>query len=156
MPTRRILFSTLAAFVLLMPAIPAAWATTAPSDPCSLPAAGDVSTATGAAYSVPESNAAPKPYPSSGPGTDCRYKGDGATLFFRIYFDASPDAATALFNQLKMFYPAVSSPSGLGDDAYFDKGNGLHVRKGNVRFFLSGHPSNAQLQAMAAIIAGKV
>lgn len=75
---------------------------------------------------------------------------------FRIYFDSNSDVATGLFNQLKMFYPAVSSPSGIGDDAYLDKRNGLHVRKGNVRFFLSGRPTNAQLQAMASVIAGKL
>lgn len=144
------------ATALLMLAAPLAWSTTAPSDPCSLLAASDVKTATGDTYSSPESTVAPKPYATSGPGTDCNYKSSGGSLMFRIYFDSNSDVATGLFNQLKMFYPAVSSPSGIGDDAYLDKRNGLHVRKGNVRFFLSGRPTNAQLQAMASVIAGKL
>lgn len=117
---------------------------------------GDVSAATGRTYGPPASTVAPNPYPNSGKGTDCRYNGDGGTLLFRIYFDSSTEVATGLFNQLKMFFPPESSPSGLGDDAYFDRHDGLHVRKGNVRFFLSGHPNNAQLQALAALIAGRL
>ncbi len=143
--------------LVLASAAVTASATTAPSDPCSLLAASAVNTATsGGSYGTPQSTVAPKPYPSSGPGADCHYADGSHSLLFRIYFDSSPDVATGLFNQLKMFFPPESSPSGPWDDAYFDRQNGLHVRKGNVRFFLSGHPSNPQLQAFAALIVGRL
>lgn len=142
--------------LIVASAVTTANATTAPSDPCLLLTVGDISTATGRTYGVPVATVAPNPYPNSGKGTDCRYHGDGGSLLFRIYFDSSSEVATGLFNQLKMFFPPESSPSGPWDDAYFDRQNGLHVRKGNVRFFLSGHPSNPQLQAFAALIVGRL
>ncbi len=146
-----------ASVLVLASAVTTARATTPPSDPCSLLAASDVNAATGGGtFGTPESTAAIKPYASSGPGTDCHYKSSNGSLLFRIYFDSSTDAATGLFNQLKMFFPPVSTPSGLGDDAYFDNHSGLHVRKGNVRFFLSGSPTNPQLQAMATVVAGRL
>ena len=52
--------------------------------------------------------------------------------------------------------------AGLGDEAYFDPGHGLHVRKGKVRFFLSLETSNftpakeKQLKDLASQIAGRL
>jgi hypothetical protein len=52
--------------------------------------------------------------------------------------------------------------AGLGDEAYFDPGHGLHVRKGKVRFFLTLETSNftpakeKQLKDLASQIAGRL
>jgi hypothetical protein len=62
-----------------------------------------------------------------------------------------------------MFYSPPTPASGIGDEAYFDPRHGLHVRKGNVRFFLSFRnienftPANeGQLKALASQVAGKL
>jgi hypothetical protein len=146
----------LTAFLAIFGAAPFAKATTAPSDPCSLLSAADVSTATGSRYSVAPSTVAPRPFANTVQGTDCHYTSDSHELLFRIYFDPSTDEATSLFAKLKMFYSPPTPVSGVGDEAYFDARNGLHVRKGNVRYFFTGKPTNAQLQALATIVAGKL
>lgn len=145
-----------AAFLLLGCVAKAAKATAAPSAPCSLLAPADINSATGGNYGPPESSRAPKPFASSGPGTDCNYKSGRDGLQFRIYFDPSTDGAKTLFNELKGFFPKKNAPPGLGDDAYFDDDNGLHVLKGNVRFYLIGSPTNAQLQTIATGLAKRI
>jgi hypothetical protein len=54
----------------------------------------------------------------------------------RIYFDGSASDATTLFEKLKMLFGSSTPASGIGDEAYFDKGDALYARKGNVRFYL--------------------
>lgn len=87
-----------------------------------------------------------KPYRESGPGTDCDYsaQGNGAHLLVRIYVDPSSSVASALFAKLKSFYSFAGKPTqvpGLGEDAYFDAKHGLHVLKGQYRYFLSSTPT---------------
>lgn len=135
---------------------PSAKATTAPSDPCALLSSADVSKATGATYNSNPSSVAPRPYANTVQGTDCHYASGSHELLFRIYFDPSADEATSLFAKLRMFYSPPTPVSGVGDEAYFDARNGLHIRKGNVRYFLSGSPNNSQLQALATLVAGKL
>jgi hypothetical protein len=137
---------------------PITHAATAPADPCSLLSASDVSNAAGEAFGSPKSSVAPRPYANTVQGTDCRYESTHGsdTLLFRIYFDPSPDDATGLFAKLKLFYSPPTPVSGVGDEGYFDPRNGLHVRKGNVRYFLEGRLNNAQLQALAKVVAGKL
>jgi len=62
-----------------------------------------------------------------------------------------------------MFYSPPTPVAGIGEDAYFDPSHGLHVRKGNVRYFLSFQnmknftPANeGQLKALASQVAGKL
>ncbi len=55
-----------------------------------------------------------------------------------------------------MFYSPPTPVPGVGDEAYFDPHNGLHIHKGNVRYFLTGGPNNAPLQALATLVAGKL
>ena len=158
--------SLLAATLLLTScAVQSASAAQPPADVCSLLSADGLSTALGQAYNSPQKSVAPAPFANTVEGTDCNYppKGSGSTLWFRVYFDPSAPAATDLFARLKMFYSPPTPASGIGDEAYFDPRHGLHVRKGNVRFFLSFRdienftPANeGQLKALASQVAGKL
>ena len=133
-----------------------AHAATEPSDPCSLLTPAQVGSALGATYAAPSKSVAPRPYPSSGPGTDCRYSGR-TELLFRIYYDGSAGDATTLFAKLKMFFGNSTPASGIGDEAYFDKDGALHARKGNVRFFLSaGNGQQAALTKLGEMVAGQL
>lgn len=135
---------------------PLAQAATAPADPCSLLSAAQVSSAMGKAYSAPQKSVAPRPYANTVQGTDCTYSGGGGDLLFRIYFDPSPAAATDLFAKLKMFYSPPRPVPGLADEAYFDPRHGIHVRKGNVRFFLSAGSDEKPLTNLATQVAGQL
>jgi hypothetical protein len=136
--------------------VASAHAATEPSDPCSLLTPAQVGSALGATYAAPSKSVAPRPFPSSGPGTDCRY--DGKTeLLFRVYYDGSAGDATTLFAKLKMFFGAGTPASGIGDEAYFDKNDALHARKGNVRFFLdAGKGKQAALTTLGGIVVGQL
>lgn len=142
-------------------AIPIASAATAPSDPCSLLPAATVSRTLGQAYGAPASTVAPRPFANAVQGTDCHYtaaKGNGA-LWFRIYFDPSAGEATSLFAKLKMFYSPPTPVAGVGDEAYLDPRHGLHVRKGNVRFFIDlGQEDDftPTMQRQITVLAGHV
>jgi hypothetical protein len=131
-------------------------AATPPADPCSLLQAADVSKTLGGSYGAPSKTVAPRPYANTAEGTDCHYQGGGSDLLFRIYFDPSPGEATSLFAKLKMFYSPPRPVPGLGDEAYLDPEHGLHVRKGNVRYFLSGPEDEKKLTALGVLVAGKV
>jgi hypothetical protein len=142
--------------LMLAGALGAEAATTAPPDPCTLLSAAEVSRTMSGSYSPPEESVAPRPYANTVEGKDCRYQAMGGELLFRIYFDPSPAEATSLFAQLKMFYSPPRPVAHLGDDAYFDSQHGLHVRKGNVRFFLEGSGSEERLTDLAQEVAKKL
>ena len=107
-------------------------------------------------YSPPEENVAPRPYANTVQGKDCHYRAMGGELLFRIYFDPSPDEATKLFAQLRMFYSPSQPVTGVGDEAYFDSQHGLHARKGNVRYFLQGSGSEERLKDLGQVVAKKL
>jgi hypothetical protein len=71
-----------------------------------------------------------------------------------VYFDPSPSATTELFAKLKAFYSPPTPVSGIGDEAYIDPRHGLHVRKGNVRFFLDLGESEKQIKDLASDFKG--
>lgn len=108
-----------------------------PADLCALLPAAEVSKILGRTFDPPEKSVAPRPYANTAQGTDCNYPGKGGKLWFRAYVDPSPAAATELFARLGKFYQPQTPVSGLGDEAYFDGQHALHVRKGNVRFYLN-------------------
>jgi hypothetical protein len=147
-----------ATFLATTWAVPLARATDAPADACSLLTAGDVSKTIGQAYGAPQKSVAPRPYANTVEGTDCRYEsnGNGKELWFRVYFDPSPSATTELFAKLKAFYSPPTPVSGIGDEAYIDPRHGLHVRKGNVRFFLDLGESEKQIKDLASLVAGRL
>jgi hypothetical protein len=140
-----------------------AQATDSPKDPCSLLTAAQVSSTLGDKYGAQEKSVAPRPFPNTVLGTDCHYKTASGQdeVLFRVYFDVSAAQATDLHTRLKMFYGPGSTPATVGDEAYVDKNNAIHVRKGNVRYFLSisrgDTPSGRkQILALAALVAGKL
>jgi hypothetical protein len=144
-------------------AAPRAWATNAPADPCSLLTAAQLSTATGDKYGAPEKSVAPRPFANTVQGTDCQYQtADGrGQVLFRVYFDTSTAQATDLHARLKMFFGQGSTSANVGDEAYVDKQHAIHVRKGNVRYFISiphGDTLSGQKQilALAALVAGEL
>jgi hypothetical protein len=114
-----------------------------PADLCSLLPAADVSKTLGQTYGAPEKSVAPRPFANTNTGTDCNYASKSAPaskLWFRMYVDPSPSAATDLFARLKVFYSPPTAVPKLGDEAYFDPQHALHVRKGKVRFYLNLSP----------------
>lgn len=147
---------TITGAVFLAATCAAGAATTEPPDPCSLLSAAEVSRSMSATYSPPQESVAPRPFANTVQGKDCHYQAMGGELLFRIYFDPSVDEATRLFAQLKMFYSPPKPVPGLGDDAYFDPKQGLHVRKGNVRYFLQGSGSEDRLRDLALVVAKKL
>jgi hypothetical protein len=138
-------------------------ATDSPKDPCSLLTAAQVSSTLGDKYGAPEKSVAPRPFPNTVQGTDCRYKTASGQdqVLFRVYFDVSAAQATDLHTRLKTFYGKDSTPATVGDEAYVDKDAAIHVRKGNGRYFLTiSHgdtPSGRkQILALAALVAGEL
>jgi hypothetical protein len=125
--------------------------------------AAQVSSALGDKYGTPEKSVAPRPFANTVQGTDCQYKtasGQDQALF-RVYFDASAAQATDLHTRLKTFFGKDSTPANVGDKAYLDRNDAIHVRKGNVRYFLTiSHgdtPSGRkQILALAALVAGEL
>lgn len=132
-------------------------AATQPADPCSLLSPAQVGSALGGTFSAPMKTVAPRPFRNTVSGTDCEYHGSGS-LLFRIYFDPSDGDATKLFAQLKMWFGAGSTAtSGIGDEGYFDKDGALHVRKGNVRFYLEASKGKqAALTTLGKLLAGEL
>ena len=154
-----------AVFLAFTCVTPGATAAEPPADLCSLLPAADVSKTLGQAYASPEKSVAPRPFPNTNTGTDCKYRpsGSGNTLLFRAYVDPSASSAADLFAKLRNFFGPPTAIAGLGDEAYSDEGHGLHVRKGKVRFFLSFGitgsitPANdKQLKDLASLVAGRI
>jgi hypothetical protein len=138
-------------------------ATDSPTDPCSLLTAAQVSSTLGEQYGAPAKSAAPRPFANTAQGTDCQYKTASGQdqVLFRVYFDASAAQATDLHTRLKMYFGKDSTPATVGDEAYVDKNDAIHVRKGNVRYFLTiSHgdtPSGRkQILTLAALVAGEL
>ena len=138
-------------------------ATDSPKDPCSLLTAAQLSSTLGDGYGAPEHSVAPRPFANTAQGTDCQYKAASGRdqVLFRVYFDVSAAQATDLHARLKMFFGKDSTSATVGDEAYVDGNNAIHVRKGNVRYFLSiSHgdtPSGRkQILALAALVAGEL
>jgi hypothetical protein len=143
-------------------AVHLARATEPPADLCSLLPAAEVSKTLGQAYDSPQKSVAPRPYANTATGTDCNYLAKGSKLWFRAYVDPSPSVAADLFARLSKFYGPPTPVTGLGDEAYFDKDHGLHVRKGKVRFYLNLEPMKfppaieKQLKDLASWVVGRL
>ena len=128
-----------------------------PSDLCSLLPSAMVGKTLGQTYGSPKKSVAPRPFPNTNQGTDCSYESGGHSLLFRVYVDPSPSASADLFARLKMYFGSGSTTvSGVGDEAYLDKGQGLHVRKGKVRYFLDGAGTPKQKNDLALGVAGQL
>jgi hypothetical protein len=129
----------------------------APSDLCSLLPPAALSKTLGQTYGAPTKTVAPRPFPNTNQGTDCTYKSGEHTFLFRVYVDPSASSSADLFARLKSWFGAGSKDvSGVGDEAYLDKLGALHVRKGKVRYFLSGSRDSKQLNDLANGVAAQL
>jgi hypothetical protein len=157
MANLRIMSWTAATFLLVTCSVQLATAAEPPADLCSLLPVAVVSKTLGQTYDSPQKTIAPRPYANTAEGTDCTYQSKSGNLLFRAYVDPSPAAATDLFARLKSFFGRGStSVSGLGDEAYSDVDHGLHVRKGKVRFFISGSGTDKQRKDLANGVVGRL
>ena len=136
-------------------ASPAAFATNAPADACSLLPAAAVSKSVGRTFDAPARTVAPRPFRNTVQGTDCLYQANGGrvSVMFRVYFDPSPSESAELFKRLQGFFGAGTAAPGLGDEAYFDGKHGLHERKGNVRFYLELNGTDTSAPAKEKVLA---
>jgi hypothetical protein len=128
---------------------------------CNLLNSSDVKNAVGKPFDAPVPVGDVRLTDSGITDTDCSYTPTrfGQALLFRVYVDSSPEKATELFDKLKTFYGPAADVSGLGDEAYVDSKHAIHVRKGNVRYFLDlGGEAKAEkpVKDLAAVVAGKL
>ena len=68
-----------------------------------------------------------------------------------------------LFAKLSKYFGALTPIAGLADEAYIDKDHGIHVRKGNVRFFINLSPIGKftpaiekELKDLASLVSGQL
>jgi hypothetical protein len=145
----RVLFSFTAAVLLVGPA--ALSAKTIPSDKCTLLPPAELKSVLNTSFGNPSSSVAPSPFAGIPTGTDCTYSAPGGSVvLFRIYVDPSAATAKETFERLEPYYPAKSKPPRLGDSAYIDTSEGIHVLKGSVRFYINVTPA-AQDQQLVTL-----
>ncbi len=148
---------------------PALQAKDPPSDPCALLPPAQLEKVLEQPFGAPIKGSAPPPYKVNSPGTQCSYrssKGPSLNVIFIFYADSSPAVAKDTFDKLTIFY-GFSGPntpvSGIGDVAYRDSKNAIHVLKGNVRYFINVSSfgtltpqKEKQLNALAAGVAAQL
>ena len=129
-----------------------------PSDRCALLPSSELQSVLSGSFGKPVTTTAPSPYAGIPVGTDCTYTAGQTTVLFRIYQDPSAATAKETFAKLSMFYPARTKPPHLGDSAYIDTSNAIHVLKGRVRFYINVTPTakDEQLVNLATFVAGQL
>lgn len=129
-----------------------------PADPCSLLPASQLQKTLGQSFAEPEKTRAPAPYRGMSAGTQCHYtaqKGRDEVVFI-VYVDASASEAKQAFEKLSTWFPAKSKES-IGDMAYIDRSNAIHVLKDKVRYYISLDPVNEkQLLELANSVLGRM
>lgn len=75
-----------------------------------------------------------------------------------VYVDHSVAEAKQMFDKLSLWFPPKSRPFGIGDSAYIDSKDAIHVLKGQVRFYLSiaSSLSDKQAEDLAKVVAGQL
>ena len=127
-----------------------------PAADCSLLSPAQIQQVLGQPFNAPSKTQALPAFAKQAPGSNCHYNSQKghASVDFIVYLDGSASEAKQTFDRLSMWYPAKSKPSGLGDSAYIDSGNSIHVLKGKVRYFINLSPQNEkQLKDLAASVA---
>ena len=138
-----------------------AWAKDPPADLCSLLAPAQLEKTLGHPFSSPQKSEAPAPYMGQPSGTKCEYsseKGASMDVTFIVYVDASPAQAKQNFDKLSMWFAPKSKPS-VGDSAYIDAHDAIHVLKGRVRYYIAIEPiGNMQqrLKDLAVLVAAQL
>ncbi len=149
--------SLLSALALLACSAALAAAAEPPSDLCSLLPASTLTKTLGSTYGAPKVSVAPRPYRNTNSGTDCTYESGHKSLLFRVYVDPSPEASADLFARLKSFFGRGSTDvTGVGDEGYLDKQHAIHIRKGKVRYYISGDGTEKQIKDLAVSVAGQL
>lgn len=130
-----------------------------PTDGCSLLTAAQIQKVLGQPFSAPNQSKALPAYGRQPWGSHCEYasqKGSDTRIVFIVYEDASAPVAKQTFDKLSMWYPPKSKPT-IGDSAYIDTKNAIHVLKGKVRYYISIDPENEkQLKDLAASVAAQI
>jgi len=148
----------LAATLLVGPSV--LFAKAPPSDRCALLPTSELQSVLAQSFENPSTSTAPSPYAGLPPGTDCTYSAgqSGGQVLFRIYVDPSAAIAKETFLKLSLFYPAKSKPPHLGDSAYIDTSDAIHVLKGSVRFYINVEPAAKakQLVDLATFVSGQL
>jgi len=136
-----------------------------PSDICSLLGAQQLQKTLGQPFGAPSKSSALPAYSGQAAGTNCGYsseKGVPTDVTLIVYVDRSPTEAKQTFDKLSAFYPATSKPVGIGDSAYIDHNQAIHVLKGKIRYFISVSSNAAdavkekQAQDLAALVAEQI
>jgi hypothetical protein len=126
---------------------------------CSLLTPAQIQQVLGQPFSAPDVSQAPPAYGKQPWGSHCSYRSQKghASVEFIVYIEASASEAKQTFDRLAMWFPAKSKPSGIGDSAYIDSRNAIHVLKGKVRYFISLDPNNEkQLTDLALSVAAHI
>ncbi|HME82573.1 MAG TPA: hypothetical protein VKF82_10890 [Candidatus Eremiobacteraceae bacterium] len=152
------MLATLAIGALMAPAVLSA--KELPTDRCALLPASELQKVVGGTFGAPGSSVAPPAFAGLPPGTECDYTagGAGGKVVFIVYVDPSAATAKETFAKLTPYYGVKSSPPHLGDTAYVDQSNAIHVLKGKVRFYINvtPTPSDRELIELAAWVAGQL
>jgi hypothetical protein len=137
-----------------------------PADLCTLLTPAQIQKVFGQPFGTPSQTKAPPAYGQQPWGVHCDYssqKGPDASVTFIAYADASAAVAKQTFDRLSMWFPAKSKPSGIGDSAYIDNRNAIHVLKGQVRYYISIDSPGSftpakekQLKDLALSVAAKI
>lgn len=130
-----------------------------PADACSMLPPSQIQKVLGQPFGAPSESKAPPAYGKQPWGIHCTYtsqKGPNVTVDFIAYEDASPAVAKQTFDKLSMWFVPKSKPS-IGDSAYIDARNAIHVLKGKVRYYISIDPVNEkQLKDLATTVAARI
>lgn len=114
---------------------------TLPTDPCSLLTDTALQQAVGEPFGPPQSQVANSGGATVVTAANCTYtsQSGSGTVTFIIFQDPSTSVAKNQFDNFKLSFPAAANGqiSGLGDDAYIDTSDAVHVLKGDIRFYIA-------------------
>lgn len=137
-----------------------------PADPCSLLPASQIQKTVGQPFSDPSENKVPPAFGKQPWGTHCDYravKGPNVHVIFIVYEDSSAAEAKQTFEKLAIWFAPKSKPAGIGDSAYVDRKNAIHVVKGKVRYYIELDPvgeftptNEKQVKDLAVAVAGRI
>ena len=126
---------------------------------CSLLTPAQIQKVLGQPFGAPGESKWPPAYGKQPWGTQCQYasqKGPNTKVIFIVYIEQTAAEAKQTFDKLSMWFPAKSKPA-IGDAAYMDNRNAIHVLKGKVRYYISIDPVNEkQVKDLATAVAAQI
>ena len=137
-----------------------------PADPCLLLPASQIQKTVGQPFGDPSESKVPPAFGRQPWGTHCDYgagKGPNVHVIFIVYEDSSATEAKQTFDKLAIWFAPKSKPAGIGDSAYVDRKNAIHVVKGKVRYYIELDPvgeftsaNEKQVKELALAVAGRI